>query len=384
MELIDSPELKLKKIARELASHKIELHQIRGYLQCILQNSNDMIFATDVDGILVSFSKGGEKVLGYSWEEIGGYFVKQLCVDPGTFDEIMAMAQEKESAVRLEFPFRHKKGHTVFCDVSLINLTNSKGQRVGTVGVCRDISRWKKLQDDLMRIDRLAEIGRIASGIAHEINNPLAIISEASGWVSEVVEEAKGLGSEEREEIEKAIRQINEQARRCRAITHPLLGLMRDPIPEKKEFDIHELLKETIRFLMPELKYTSIEIVFNFSNEPLLINSDPKMIEQVFVNLISNAVYAVKEKNSDEGLIEIGAYKSDSNIEIKISDNGTGIPEDKQNRVFSLSFTTKPPGKGTGLGLFMCQNIIKKLGGKITFSTQWGVGTTFTIQLPLS
>lgn len=103
---------------------------------------------------------------------------------------------------------------TVFCDVSLINLINTKGQRVGTVGVCRDISRWKKLQDDLMRIDRLAEIGRIASGIAHEINNPLAIISEASGWVSEVVEEAKGLGSEEREEIEKAIRQINEQARR--------------------------------------------------------------------------------------------------------------------------------------------------------------------------
>ena len=343
-----------------------------------------MIFATDVDGILVSFSKGGEKVLGYSWEEVGGYFIKDLSEDPKAFEEIMITAQEKGSAVRLEFPFRHKEGSTVYCDVSLINLTNTKGQRVGTVGVCRNITMWKKLQDDLIRIDRLAEIGRIASGIAHEINNPLAIISEVSGWAGELIEDAEGMSAEDREEMEKAIKQISEQTRRCQSITHQLLGFVRDSAPEKTEFDVHELLKETINFLKPELKYTSIEIVFNFSKEPLLMKSDPKMIEQIFVNLISNAIYAVKEKGGEDGRIEIQTFKTDSNLEINIGDNGTGIPEDKQEKIFSLFFTTKPPGKGTGLGLSICQNIIKKLGGHITFTSEYGVGTTFSVQLPIS
>jgi len=379
----NSLELKLKKVSQELASHKIELHQTRGYLQSILQNSNDMIFATDVDGILVSFSKGGEKTLGYTWEEVAGYPVKDFSQDPDSFEELMAASQDEGSAARIEFPFRHKKGEAVYCDVSLINLTNTKGQLVGMVGVCRDMTRWKKLQDDLIRIDRLAETGRIASGIAHEINNPLAVIGEASGWAGEVIEDADGLSSEDKEELEKTIRQINVQARRCRSITHQLLGFVRDSAPEKTEFDVHEVLKGTVGFLKPELKYSPIEIVFNFSQGPLPMKSDPNMMEQLFVNLIGNAIYAVREKGGDDGRIEIRTGKRDSDVEIIIEDNGSGIPEDKQDKIFSLFFTTKPPGKGTGLGLSICQNIVKKLGGSISFKSQTGVGTSFTIRIPL-
>ncbi len=384
MESNNSIEYKLKKVGQELSSHKIELHQTRGYLQCILQNSNDMIFATDVDGILVSFSKGGEKVLGFSWEDVAGYPIKHFSEDPKSFEELMAGSHDKGSAVRLEVPFRHKEGDTVYCDVSLINLTNTKGQRVGTVGVCRDITKWKKLQDDLIRIDRLAEIGRIASGIAHEINNPLAIINEVSGWAEEVVADAKGLSSEDKEELEKAIKQITEQTRRCRSITHQLLGFVRDSAPEKTEFDVHELLKETISFLKPDLKYTPIEIDFNFSKEPLTLKSDPKMMEQVFINLISNAIHAIGERGGDQGRIEIRTLKNESDLEISIQDNGTGISEENQAKVFNLFFTTKPPGKGTGLGLSICHNIIKNLGGRISFESKIGVGTTFTVRMPFS
>lgn len=384
MESNNSLELNLKKVKQELSSHKIELHQTRGYLQCILQNSNDMIFATDVDGMIVSFSKGGEKVLGYAWDEVAGYYIETFSENPESFEELMADSQEKGSAVRLEFPFKHKDGHTVYCDVSLINLTNTKGQRVGTVGVSRDITRWKKLQDDLIRIDRLAEIGRLAAGVAHEINNPLAIINEVTGWAEGIVQDAGGLSAQDREELAKAIKDIVEQTKRCRHITHQLLGFVREAAPEKREFDVHEVLNETIDFIKPELKYAPIEIVRKFSEKPLSIKSDPKMMEQVFVNLLTNAIHAINEKGRDQGRIEIRTGKTDSEVEISITDDGTGIAEENQDKVLKLFFTTKPPGKGTGLGLSICQNILKNLNGSLRFDSKPGLGTTFTVRIPFS
>jgi PAS domain S-box-containing protein len=384
MESNNSLEIKLKKVTQELSSHKIELHQTRGYLQCILQNSNDMIFATDVDGMIVSFSKGGEKVLGYTWEEVAGYYIETFAEDPESFEAFMADSQEKGSAVRLEFPFKHKQGHTVYCDVSMINLTNTKGQRVGTVGVSRDITRWKKLQDELIRIDRLAEIGRVAAGIAHEINNPLAIINAVSGWTEEIVQDAKGLSPEDRKELEKAVQQIVHQTRRCRDITHQLLGFVRDTAPEKTEFDVNELLNATIDFIRPELKDAPIEIVRDFSKEPLPMKSDPTMMEQVFVNLLTNAIHAIIEKGSDQGKIEIKTAKTGSEVEISIRDNGTGIAKENQDKVLNLFFTTKPPGEGTGLGLSISQKILKTLNGTLGFDTKPGIGTTFTVRVPAS
>jgi two-component system NtrC family sensor kinase len=384
MESNNSLERKLKKVTQELSSHKIELHQTRGYLQCILQNSNDMIFATDVDGMIVSFSKGGEKVLGYTWEEVAGYYIETFSEDPELFEELMADSQEKGSAVRLEFPFKHKEGHTVYCDVSMVNLTNTKGQRVGTVGVSRDITRWKTLQDELIRIDRLAEIGRVAAGIAHEIHNPLAVINEVSGWAEEIVQDAKGLSPEEREELAKAVQQIAEQTRRCCGITHQLLAFVRDAAPEETEFDVNELMNATIDFIRPELKNASIEIVRKFSKEPLSMKFDSAMMEHVFVNLLTNAIHAIKEKASDRGRIEIKTAKTDSDVEISITDNGTGIAKENQDKVLNLFFTTKPPGEGTGLGLSICQRILKTFNGGLSFDSKPGSGTTFTVRVPVS
>ena len=384
MESNNSLEYKLKKATQELSSHKIELHQSREYLQCILQNSRDMIFATDVDGFLVSFSKGGERVVGYSWEDAAGYHITEFSNNPDSFEKLLTVSRDEGHAERMEFPFKHKDGHTIYCDVSLMNLTNTKGQRVGTIGVCHDITKWKKLQGDLVRIDRLAEIGRTTADIAHEINNPLAVISEISGWAGEVVEDAEGLRDEDREELNRALKKIDEQTGRCRSIARQLLGFVRDSASEKTEFDVHELLKKTIDFLNPDLKDSPIEITFSFSKEPLSLKSDSQMMEQVFVNLISNAIYAVREKGADQGRIEIKTVKADSNVEISIRDNGTGISKEDQARIFETFFTTKPPGKGTGLGLSISQNIIKNLGGSLSLESKLGIGTTFTVRIPLS
>ena len=379
-----SLEAELKRVKQDLASYKIELHQTRGYLQCILQNSQDMIFATETGGMLVSFSRGGEKLLGYSPAELIGTYIKDLAEDPESFERFFISSQDEGPTVQLDIPFRHKKGDTVLCNVSLINLMNREGQRVGTVGVCRDITMWKKIQEDLVQVDRLAEIGRIASGVAHEINNPLAIIAEASGWAGMVISDAKGLNPEDRKELEKAIKEISHQTGRCRSITHELLDFARGSAPELTEFDIHDILRESINFLRPELKHTSIEVDTQFIPGPLPIKSDPKLLEQVFVNFITNAIHAIRSKGDDKGCIRIKTLTTDSDVEISFEDNGVGITEENQKKIFQLFFSTKAPGKGTGLGLPISQNIIKKLGGTITLDSKPGVGTNLTVRLPLS
>jgi two-component system NtrC family sensor kinase len=210
------------------------------------------------------------------------------------------------------------------------------------------------------------------------------VINEVSGWAEEVVQDAKGLSPEDREELEKAVQQIAEQTRRCRSITHQLLGFVREAAPEKTEFDVNGLLNAAIDFVSPELKYAPIEVVRHFSNEPIYMTSDPTMMEQVFVNLLTNAIHAINEKGSNGGRIEIKTVRTDSEVEISISDNGTGIAKENQDKVLNLFFTTKPPGKGTGLGLSICQNILKTLNGSLSFHSEPEVGTTFTVRVPLS
>ena len=248
----------LKRLTRELASHKIELHQTRGYLHSILQNSTDMIFATEVTGIVISFSKGAEKALGYSVEEVIGRSIEDLAEDQEGFHHVMATCEERGCSMAPDIYFRNKEGKRVHCHASLMSLTNRDGQRVGTIGVCRDITQWKKLQDDLIQVDRLAEMGRVAAGVAHELNNPMAVITEASGWAGMVIKDAKGLSPEDRQELEDVIKKISAQTRRCRNVTHKLLDFVRDSAPSKTDFDIHTLIKETIDFLKPELKHTPI------------------------------------------------------------------------------------------------------------------------------
>ncbi|RLB18224.1 MAG: hypothetical protein DRG82_04405 [Deltaproteobacteria bacterium] len=363
---------------------EFDILRAHDFLRSVLQYSHDMIFVTDVHGFLISFNKGGEQALGYTQEEIVGTLLKDLAQDPEELLKLLEDSRKESSAVSMDFSFLHKEGHPVYFNISLIDLKNAEDKSIGTVGICHNITRWKKLEEDLVRVDRLAEMGRIAAGVAHEINNPLAVISEAAGWGAVVAKDAKGLGKEDQQELEKIFADVIEQTKRCRSRTKQVLGFARDSEPTKKEIDIHELLKETVAFLGPELKYKQIEILYQFTEGPLILKSDPKKLEQVFVNLLTNAIYAIKEKGEGKGEITLHTSASDSDAEIQISDTGTGMSEEVQAKIFDLFFTTKPTGKGTGLGLPICHNIVKKLGGRMSCKSRLGEGTTFIIQIPLA
>ena len=115
-----------------------------------------------------------------------------------------------------------------------------------------------------------------------------------------------------------------------------------------------------------------------------MVNSDKKLLEQIVVNLVTNAIHAIQETGRGTGHIEITTVKTNSDIEIRFKDDGTGIPAEEQTKIFGLFYTTKPPGKGTGLGLAICRNIMEKLGGDISLESEVGLGTTFTVRIPIS
>ena len=379
---------KLNKANEVLLEQKEALHRTGGYLENVLENSRDMIFRADSEGVLVSFNPGGESILGYTWDDLSGREMKELAEDPHGFESLALDCIEKKEVVHAEIPFLHKTGRTIYCRVVLAPLTNSREDIIGMAGVCRDITAWRKFKQDLIRVDRLAEVGRIASGIVHELNNPVAVIGEISGWIGAVASDAEGLGEGDREEIKTSVRHIGEQTKRCRNITGQLLSFVRESKLSTTSLDAHELLRGTVDLLTPELKFTDVEIVYSFMEGPVFVNADKQLLEQVFVNFISNAVYAVKEKGDKRGRITLETYLDDTGefpmVEIKISDTGVGISRKNQKSIYEYFFTTKPPGKGTGLGLPISRDIIKNLGGSISLESEPGEGTTFMIRLPVS
>ena len=382
MELTDSPQHR-KKISRKFSESKSKQMDTEEFLKCVLQNTYDLVFSTGLDGVIVSFSKSTEEALGYQGEEIKGKPSKELAKDPMEFERMREGLFEGGVVSRSDFPFRHADGHLVYCDVSIAALKNGKGEFSGSVVMARNITEWKKFQEELILVDRLAEVGRTASGIVHEINNPLSVINEISGWMEVVVSDSEGLNENDRAELKTCIAKLGEQTNRCRNIARNMLGFVRGTGPSADSFDLHELLKNSVSFLFPELKSKDIEVLFDFVEGPLRMHSEARMLEQVFVNLLTNAIHAIEEKGERAGHICIGTRLEERSVVISFTDNGIGIAPGDQKKIYELFFTTKPSGKGTGLGLPICRKIVRKLGGDIHVENSSCEGATFVVRIPL-
>ncbi|MFP3911434.1 MAG: two-component system sensor histidine kinase NtrB [Desulfobacteraceae bacterium] len=356
----------------------------RAWLASILEHSEEVIFLVNETGRLVSFSRGGEKRLGYPKAEIIGYPAHRIVHDVTSFQNGLRTCREQGTASLPEFSFRKRTGELETLDLFLIRMPHERQNPKAILGIGKEIDCKKRLEDDLTRVDRLAELGRAASGIAHDINNPVAVIGEISGWMEVLISDAPGLRPEEREELKKAVRDIQKQTGRCRAVTRQVLNFARESRSEKRSVDLHKILKNTVQFLRSETLTDNIHIRLDLMEALPPLDSEPEKLEQVFINLLSNAVYAVKEKREAGGQIRVQTARLEDLIQVTISDNGSGIPKEMHHKIFDLFYTTKPSGKGTGLGLPICKRIIESLGGEISFASEPGMGTDFFVRLPIS
>jgi len=227
-------------------------------------------------------------------------------------------------------------------------------------------------------VSKLASIGRLAAGVAHEINNPLAIINQKAGLMSDILEMSEEY--KHKQKLEDSIKGIQNAVSRSTVITRRLLGFARRMDVKLEEIDINDLIQEVLGFLDRVVLNQKVQISLSLSSKLPKIRSDRGQLQQIFLNILNNAVDAVGE----EGQIDVSTKLTGTNTaQVTIKDNGPGIPPDILKKIFEPFFTTKEAGKGTGLGLAITYGLVKKRGGDISVESRLGKGTTFTIDLPI-
>ncbi|MGD8727971.1 MAG: ATP-binding protein [Gemmatimonadales bacterium] len=226
--------------------------------------------------------------------------------------------------------------------------------------------------------NKMAALGRLSAGVAHEINNPLSIITEKAGLLKDHLMLSEKLPP--REKLIGLVNSVLNSAERCGGITHRLLGFAKHMEVQRETIDLDVLIKEVLGFLEKEAVYRDIHVDFNIPEDPPTLTSDRGQLQQVFLNIVNNAFAAVDEG----GHIEIGIERAgDDTVAVSVTDDGGGIPEEHLSHIFDPFFTTKKAG-GTGLGLSITYGIVQKLGGQISVRSRVGEGTCFTVTLPVS
>ncbi|TAN46046.1 MAG: PAS domain S-box protein [Nitrospirae bacterium] len=346
-----------------------EVQTAKNKLEAIVQSLADGLFVSNSDGLIVSFNRAAEDISGYTEHEALGLhceevFKTRLCADA------CALHNEDKTIRNKETGIITKDGRRRLVSVSSAIIRDSDGKSIGGVQTFRDITDEKQRQVMLCQSEKLAAIGQMSAGLAHEINNPLGNIL---GYARLLLKD-DALTSGQREKI--GI--IAEQAKKGSGVVQGLLDYSRQSGAVREAVAVNRVIEDIIRLLQPQAEKSGTKIIPALGELPD-IHADPKQIEQVIFNLAMNAMHAIGR----DGTIRIEtANTAAGKVEIRVNDTGTGIPEEIQGRIFDPFFTTKPVGKGTGLGLSVCLGIIKDHGGSIDVESSIGEGATFIVRLP--
>ncbi|MDY6863134.1 MAG: ATP-binding protein [Thermodesulfobacteriota bacterium] len=291
-------------------------------------------------------------------------------------DYTLVMVRPRSAVLKTWFTLKSELFFIYIVSIALIilivfKLTNIQVNRIKEADEKRELT-FRELE----HTQKISSIGRLAAGVAHEINNPLAIINEKAGLMKDLVEYTPDF--QKRSKFLELTDSIIKTVERCRAITHRLLGFARRMEVEIELLDLNELLKDVYGFLEKESIFRDINVQFQFADALPRISSDRGQLQQVFLNILTNAFAAVE----DGGSITITSWEEDlDNVATSVMDNGCGMSEETVKHIFEPFFTTKK-GYGTGLGLPITYGIVKKLGGDIKVKSKQGEGTTFTVYLP--
>jgi two-component system NtrC family sensor kinase len=353
------------------------------YISSILQNSRDAIIFIDNDNRVKVWNKGAEMVFGYSSEEMMGQTFHRIIPPSVDAEEelgrIRSETLEKGHIRNYQAKRLRKDGKIITIDLSRTLVKDENGNIIGSTAIIKDVTEKSELESKIYNTEKLASIGNLAAGVAHEINNPLAVIL---GFV-DLLQERFEKGSREYEDL----KVIEENANNARKIVQNLLGFARVTEGTEDLVDIGQSVEKVSNIVRNTMMTKKIDFDVNIPDGLPQVRGDSREFQQVIFNLINNAIAAMEP---DGGSLVISARTDGEHVHVDVTDTGVGIPEDIKGKVFDPFFTTKKVGKGTGLGLSLCYGIVNKYGGRISFTSVSAAddpgrpsGTTFTVTLPI-
>ncbi len=365
----------LKKADRELT-------ETRDYLQGVMNNSPLIIMTTDLEGKIVAFNPGAEETLGYTYEEVKGKPASMFYGNPEERASLLRRIATDGSVRDYQTSLYRKDGKAIPVSITIADLKDSEGNTIGTVGMSKDISHRKVLQDQVMQSERLAAVGRLAAGVAHEINNPLAVIGEIAGYLEELIEEDPRLEKEANiKEFQEDLPKIIKHVKRCRSITQRLLSFSRKSEARVEITDVNAALEEIIPFLSKAARLGQVEFHRDYAENLPKVLIEEMQLQEIFINLIHNAIQAIAAEKPS-GNIWLTTENREGKVVVTVKDDGPGISPEVRDKIFDPFVSTKPTGQGTGLGLSICYGIIKRYDGQIQVESNPGEGATFRILLP--
>lgn len=343
--------------------------------RAILETAVDGIITIDERGIITLVNPAVERIFGYTAAEMIGQSIRMLMPSPYREEhdrylaQYLATGQKKIIGIGREVVGLRKDGTTFPLDLA-VSEVRINHQRWFT-GIVRDLTTYKRMEQKLLQTEKFALIGELASGLAHEIGTPLGVITGTAEYLMMETTDP---------EIQQELAVIVSQTDRISTLIRRLLTFARPQEEVREQIDIHSCIERALRLLEYRFQKEQIQIIKAFHASPLFLSGVSSQLEQVFLNLFVNAGHAMPEG----GTLTISTTEQHQRLVIQVQDTGHGIPPEHLSRIFEPFFTTKNPEKGTGLGLFICQQIISQHDGSITVESEVGRGSVFTITLPLT
>lgn len=348
----------------------------------LFENSGEVIFFCDENGRISDINPSGVKLLGFERkEEIIGRPMKEFFADEDTWERYVNTVCVYGSIKDFEARWRARNGTEKYVIITANAIEGEEGCKTGCEGIAKDITNYRKMTEKLIYSEKMASLGQLAAGVAHEINTPLGIIL---GYAQLLKKELK-----DHPEIAEELGIIESQAEVCKKIVSDLLSFARssENVRGKKFISLNDCVVHTADMIRHTLELDDIKLELHLSEDLPEIFADEDRLRQVILNLLNNSHDAIGRG----GEIHIWTYREGDQVVLEIGDTGCGVSPEIRDRIFDPFFTTKPPRQGTGLGLSVSYGIIQEHGGSIEVYSppvserhrRYGLNTVFVIRLPL-
>ena len=394
--LLDNPAVSgivanIRDVTKQKAAEEA-LQESEAHYRLLAENVTDIICTMDMNLQLTYISPSITHQTGYTVEELTARSLEEVFLPPDSVELIRKTLTEETAAENMgqkdqgrsrtiEMELNCKDGSTIWTEAEATFLRDPDGQAVGILAVLRDISERKRAEEDRKRLEqqlqlagRLAAVGELAAGVAHELNNPLAAVQAFAQLLSDK--------DDLEETVKSDVETIYREAQRATRITANLLRFARRNRPEKQLVSLNEAVEKSLELHAYRMNVNNIEVVTELEPDLPMTMADSDQMHQVFVNIITNAEQAMTEAHG-RGRLSVKTQKAGKMIQITFTDSGPGISEGNLKSIFDPFFTSKDVGKGTGLGLSICYGIVQEHGGFIYANSKPGEGTTFTVEIPI-